>query len=338
MQEWKQAVIASQKKKPMPILTFPIIQEMGISVRTLISDSHTQAQAMKRLSERNDWLAAVSMMDLSLEAEAFGAEIQVGDNEVPTVVGSIVSTQEEAEQLAVPEIGAGRTQIYIDAMKQAVEEITDRPVLAGVIGPFSLAGRLIGVTAIMKACRKKPEMVHTVMRKCTAFIQSYIGAYRETGANGIVMAEPLTGMLSPKFAEEFSEPYVREIVECVQSEDFLVIYHNCGNSTLSMMDSILRVGAGGYHFGNAIDLSQAVARCPEDVLCMGNVSPATFAFGSVEEIRAETLAVLTACCHAPNFVISSGCDIPPIAKWENIDAFEETVTDFYRKQVSFAIF
>ena len=82
-------------------------------------------------------------MDLSVEAECFGAPISVSDDEVPTVKSSVVSTPEEVEALAVPEIGAGRTQIYIDAIKKAAKMIEDRPVFAGIIGPYSLAGRLL---------------------------------------------------------------------------------------------------------------------------------------------------------------------------------------------------
>ena len=96
-----------------------------------------------------------------------------------------------------------------------------------------------------------------------------------------------------------------------------------------MMDSILRVGAQGYHFGNVISMKEAVAMCPSDLLCMGNVDPATFTFGTPEKIREETLGVMRDCCENPNFVISSGCDIPPVAKWENIDAFYQAAKDFY---------
>ncbi|MDE7221590.1 MAG: uroporphyrinogen decarboxylase family protein [Oscillospiraceae bacterium] len=332
MNLWKDQVIASQVKQPMPILSFPAIQLLGITVKELISSSETQAKAMKLLAERNPSLAAVSMMDLSVEAEAFGAQIQVNDHEVPVVTGAVVNTQEEAEALEIPEVGAGRTQIYIDAMTRAVELIQDRPVLAGVIGPFSLAGRLIGTVEVMKACKRKPQLVHTVMEKCTRFIISYIQAYQATGANGIVMAEPLTGLLSPRFAVEFSEPYVKRIVDAVQSEDFIVLYHNCGNNTMLMMDSLLRVGAKGYHFGNAISMEEAVSHCPADILCMGNVDPASFTFGTVDSMVLQTRQVLEACSQSPNFIISSGCDIPPIARWENIDAFYETVRGYYAEK------
>ncbi|MCI8525426.1 MAG: methyltransferase [Oscillospiraceae bacterium] len=329
MSAWKDQVIAAPVKKPMPILTFPVIQLMGITVKELISDSETQAKAMKLLADRDDSLASVSMMDLSLEAESFGAEILVNDDEVPAVIGCLVPDQAAADALVVPEVGVGRTQIYLDAMARSVELITDRPVLAGIIGPYSLAGRLMDTAKVMKACKKNPQLVHTVMKKCTQFLIAYAKAYRDAGANGIVMAEPLTGLLSPKMAVDFSEPYVKEIVDAVQTDDFIVIYHNCGNNTMLMMDSILRVGAKGYHFGNAISMAEAVSKCPGGLLCMGNVNPATFTFGTPEDIARETRSVMDACCHAPHFVISSGCDIPPIAKWENIDAFYRAAADFY---------
>ena len=88
---------------------------MGISVRELISDSEAQARGMALVAERTDAAAAVSLMDLSLEAECFGATIRVSDDEVPTVTGALVTDEDEANALAVPAVGAGRTGIYLEA-------------------------------------------------------------------------------------------------------------------------------------------------------------------------------------------------------------------------------
>jgi uroporphyrinogen decarboxylase len=330
MDEWKDQVIANPVKQPLPILSFPAVKLMGISVQELISDSKTQAQAMRIISERNISLAAVSMMDLSLEAEAFGAEIRVADDEVPTVIGSLVKTAQDAENLSVPQVGAGRTQIYVDAVRYAVELIQDRPVFAGIIGPFTLAGRLFGLTQILKATKKNPEMVHVVLEKCNRFLIDYIEAYKNVGANGVLMAEPLTGLLSPALAEKFSEPYVKEIVDQVQEPSFMVMYHNCGDNALLMIDSILRVGAKGYHFGNVISMPEAVKKCPRDVLCLGNLDPGIFVYSTRDQIVEKTIQMIEA-SEAPNYIPSSGCDIPPVAQWDNIDAFYEATSSFYGK-------
>ena len=161
---------------------------------------------------------------------------------------------------------------------------------------------------------------------------AYAKAYKEAGANGIMMAEPVAGLLSPALEEEFSSPYVKKIVDAVQDENFVVIYHNCGDNTPVMIDSILSTGAAAYHFGNSIDMLDMLHRVPEDTVIMGNVDPAAqFRMGTPESIREATLAVMSRCCSYPNFVISSGCDIPPQSPWGNIRAFFKAVDEFYEK-------
>ena len=332
MKTWLEELKAAPVKKAMPVLSFPAIQLMGVSVRELISDSSLQAQGMALVAQRVDSAASVSLMDLSVEAECFGAQIRVSDEEVPTVVGQVVSTEEEAEALAIPEVGACRTGLYIDAIKKAAGLITDRPVFAGVIGPFSLAARLLDVTEVMIDCYEEPDMVHIVLDKVTQFLCAYCQAYKEAGANGVVLAEPVAGLLSPALAEEFSGPYVKRIVDAVQDDSFLVIYHNCGGSTIQQIDSILATGSAAYHFGNAIDMAEMMTHIPAGTVAMGNVDPAgEFRNGTPESIRAATWKVMEACCQYPNFVISSGCDIPPLSRWENINAFFAAVAEFYAR-------
>lgn len=331
MKQWVKDVIAAPKKQAVPVLSFPAIQLMDISVKDLISDSELQSKGMKAVADRVASGASVSLMDLSLEAECFGAQIHFSDDEVPTVVGAMISSEEEADALEVPKIGAGRTQIYIDAIEKAVDLITDRPVFAGVIGPFSLAGRLMDVSEAMIYCYEEPDMVHTVLEKVTEFITEYILAYKNVGAHGVVMAEPLAGLLSPALAEEFSSEYVKKIVDAVQDDNFIVVYHNCGNCTIQMIDSILATGAPVLHFGNAIAMDEMMEKIPADVIAMGNVDPAgQLRNGTIDSVKASTKEVMEKCCKYPNFVISTGCDVPPMSKWENIDAFFEAVEEYYQ--------
>ena len=329
MKQWLSELRAAEKKKPMPVLSFPSISLMNITVRELISDSETQAKGMKLIADRVDAAASVSMMDLSIEAEAFGCQIRVSDEEVPTVTGSIVHSEEEAQALRVPDVGEGRTGKYIEAIGQAKRLITDRPVFAGVIGPFSLAARLMDVSEAMIYCYDEPNTVHCVMRKVTEFLTAYILEYKKIGADGVVIAEPVTGILSPALAEEFSEPYCKQIVDAVQDDNFIAIYHNCGNNTITIIGSILRVGSAAYHFGNAVSMREILKHIPPDIVAMGNVDPSTqFRNGTPGSVKSETKRVLAECARHGNFVISSGCDIPPMAPWENIDAFFEAVREF----------
>lgn len=332
MMQWLEELKAAPVKKAMPILSFPSIQLLGIGVKELILDSDLQAAGMKKVAERTNAAAAVSMMDLSVEAEAFGSEIRFSDDEVPNVIGHLIADAKQADALQIPAVGTGRTGLYIEAIRKVCTMISDRPVLAGAIGPFSLSGRLLDVSEAMFYCYDEPDLVHTVLKKVTGFIIQYIQAYKDVGAHGIVIAEPLAGLLTPGLNEEFSVPYCRQIVDALQSEDFVVIYHNCGNGILHMVDEIVTIGAGAYHFGNAIDMVEMLKRFPSDIVVMGNIDPAgQFRNGTPASLRQETLHLLEACKEYPNFVISSGCDIPPLSSWENIDAFFAAVEEFYSR-------
>lgn len=331
MTKWVDDVLAAKEKKGFLVLSFPAIQKMGITVKELISSSDLQAQAMKIVADSTPEAAAsVSMMDLSLEAEAFGSTVHFSDDEVPTVTGSIVNSEEDADALVVPEIGAGRTQIYVDAIEKAVKLIDDRPVMAGVIGPFSLAGRLMDVSEAMIYCYDEPDMVHTVLEKVTEFIIKYINAYKAVGANGVLIAEPLAGLLSPALEEEFSAEYVKKIVAATQTDDFIVCYHNCGNCTVQQIESITSNGCRVLHFGNAIDMGEMMPKIPANIIAMGNVDPAgQFRNGTPESVKAETLALMEKCAKYPNFIPSSGCDVPPLSSWDNIQAFFDAINEYY---------
>ena len=321
---WDAAKVGS--KKAMPILSFPAAQKLGVSVETLVKDASLQAKAMEIVALETDTIAAVSLMDLSVEAEAFGAKVRFAEDEVPAIIGQLVSDEDEANDLEVPDLSAGRASLCVEAVRTAKQNITDKPVLAGMIGPYSLAGRLCDVTEIMYLCFDEPESVHTVLDKVTQYLIQYGQAMKDAGADGVMMAEPLAGILSPDMAEEFSMPYVKRIIDALQDEDFAVLYHNCGNSVPQMLESIYALGAAAYHFGNAIDMEAVMKVTPADILVMGNVDPAgQFASGTVESITAATRELLDKCGSYPNFVPSSGCDIPAHASWDNIHAFFKAV-------------
>lgn len=328
MKKWVMSL--AESKKPLPILSFPSAKLLGVTVYQLTHDAKTQASGIIRVASETDSAAAVTMMDLSVEAEAFGCEIKADENEVPTVIGALITDEDEARALAVPEMGTARTGMFVEAAKLAKEAINDRPVLAGMIGPFSLAGRLMDVSEALVNCIAEPDFVHIALDKALEFLVSYAKAYKEAGLDGIVLAEPLSGLLSPDLEEEFSAPYVKKLIELVQDNDFIVIYHNCGPNVPLMTESLVSNGAAAYHFGDAVDLKEMLEKMPENVPVCGNISPSEqFLNGTPDSMKSAVTQLLEKCSVHKNFVLSSGCDIPPASSWENINAFFEASKDFY---------
>ena len=177
------------------------------------------------------------------------------------------------------------------------------------------------MTRIFMNLISDPALVHTVLEKCTQFLIGYAKAYKAAGTQGIFIAEPAAGLISPAQCEEFSSRYVSRIVAAVQDENFMVVLHNCGN-TKKLVPTMLSTGAQGFHFGNAVNMMDILPQIPDHILAFGNLDPASvFKQGTPEEVKAKTSALLECLSDYRNFVLSSGCDIPPGTPATNIDAF-----------------
>lgn len=230
--------------------------------------------------------------------------------------------------MQIPSLDTARIPEYLKANRLSAEAITDKPVFGGCIGPFSLAGRLYDLSEMMMALYTEPETITILLEKCTEFLTNYIRAIKETGVNGVILAEPAAGLVSNDDCIKFSTLYVRKIVEALQDDNFMIILHNCGNGGHST-DAMVQSGAKGLHFGNKIDMVKAINDIPGDILVMGNLDPVgLFKQSSAEEVYNATKELLTRTADADNFILSSGCDVPPHIPFENISAFYQAVEDF----------
>lgn len=289
MNTWIKEILESDLRIAIPIMTHPGIETIGKNVIDAVTDGDVHFQAINSATETYDTTACTVIMDLTVEAEAFGCAIHFPEHEVPSVTGRLVYDEDSVNRLQVPPLTVGRVPEYLKANRLAVEKIRNKPVLSGCIGPFSLAGRLYD------------------------------------------MSEPAAGLLSGEDCQMYSSIYVKQIVEAVQDDTFVVILHNCGN-TGQCTEAMIETGAAALHFGNAINMEETLKLCPEDIVVMGNIDPV----GILKQADAATVYRITAgllekTAMYKNFVISSGCDMPPLVPAENIKAFYQAVSDFNTK-------
>ena len=321
-------IIQRKEVVAIPVMTHPGIELNGNTVRQAVCDGEVHYKAVMTLAKRYPSAAACTIMDLTTEAEAFGAEIAFSDEAVPAVSSRLLPDVESIDRLQVPSLSAGRIPQYLKANLLAAKEISDVPLFSGCIGPFSLAGRLYDMSEIMMLIYENPDAAHTLLRKCTDFIEKYCLALKQTGANGVLMAEPAAGLLSDEDCRTFSSNYVKRIVQRVQDDSFIVILHNCGN-TGHCTKAMVSTGAAAYHFGNKCRMEDVIKEVPPTALTMGNIDPVSvFKDGMPFQMRQTVMDLLDRMRPYPNFVLSSGCDTPPHTSMSNIDAFFEALHQF----------
>jgi uroporphyrinogen decarboxylase len=321
-------VLGSNRRLAMPVLSFPGAKMISSTVTDVVTDPGKQVAAQVALHEKFHTPFLMSAMDLSVESEEFGSDVTFSDEEVPTVRGRLVTIMDAVEELRIPVVGTKRTKVYVETVRTLAQLPGGIPVLGGMIGPFSLAGRLFGVSEALAETAGDPDVILALLEKATGFLVAYARAFKEAGAQGVIIAEPTAGLMSPSSAMQFSTPFVRRIMQTVEDERFQVILHNCG-ARIGHLKAKLDTGVTMLHFGKPMDLVAAIGMVPPNVVVCGNLDPSeVFVGSSPEVVRQKTRDLLEVMRRHRNFVISSGCDIPAQAPMENLEAFFETVAEF----------
>jgi uroporphyrinogen decarboxylase len=311
---------AQDRRKVVPLMAFPGVQLSKYSVRQILFNSKAQVETSRALAERFKPDALFQVMDLSVEANALGLQVRFPLNESPSVEDHPVKSPDDLEQFSrIDILKDGRIMAFLEAMREMKETI-DMPIGGYVIGPFTLAGRMMGESEAAMAAIDDPSGLEQIVEFATERILRYGKALVSAGADMIAILEPTGVILSPDQFRQFSGKYVKRILDGL---DTMGILHICGDSN-HIIPYMCETGAQGLSLDSDVDLPKAIELLPEDVVMIGNLDPvACVAQSTAEEVREASLQLLESMSKYPNFIFSTGCDLPPETPLENIRAMIE---------------
>ncbi|MDO4555011.1 MAG: uroporphyrinogen decarboxylase family protein [Lachnospiraceae bacterium] len=305
-------------EKISPCLFYPAIIQMGESVKDVLTDGKKQAEVFQYIEKSYPSPIIIRMSELWCEAASFGVELSMAERDFPHLGTPVLKTPADYESLQVPEVRNEIITPMIEAVSIAAPALS-KPIVAGITGPYTLASVICDPTEVMMSCMMEPDEAKGLMEKVTSFLVDYALAYKNAGAAGIIIAEPSITMIAPDTAEEFSNYYIKKIIDAVQDDSFFVIYHNCG-AVNPHLDVILSLPADAFHFGSDVDLNLALDKADPSRYVMGNVEPRWFLQKNAPAINEKVKELKVLADLHENFIISTGCDLSPAAKAENIDA------------------
>lgn len=308
-------------KKPLPILASCTHTLCNKTLCDFLQNPHDIACGIFKAYKKIEPLAATSIMDLSAEAKTFGAKVTAPKNSAPKVLQAIADSLDSARALKVPDPANSQTSIYINSVKEFVSIASPCPILACLSGPLTLASLLGGT--------KDTDVVKILLEKSTEFLINYAAEFKRAGASGIFIAEPMSAVLTHGQYVDFSVKFINKISQAVRDENFAIVYHNCADNAAENLCDILKIEADTYHFGNSCDIVKILEKTPQDKFVAGNLDPQIFCKNTPDEVANLTLLALQKTANFDNFFISSGCEIPPNADWQNIQAFAQASKKFY---------
>lgn len=211
-----------------------IIRDKGLSfpkVHTNKIDIFTLAKALKE--DKNDKICRVPFC-VTVEAEALGADIKLGDNKSgPRVNDYLFNSVEELSNIKVLDLTKGRIREVLTAVEMLDKK--DEVVALNVEGPFTIISSLIDPLNFYKGIRKNRELVDKFMEVIEDNIVKYILAGIKSGAQIISYADPVGSIdiVGPKIYKELSGKVTYNVLKRIEDKLEGVIVHLCGKTSIA---------------------------------------------------------------------------------------------------------
>jgi len=195
---------------------------------------------------------------------------------------------------------------------------------AYVTGPYTLAALLTGADEAAMATIVNSEYLNKICEIAYKKIGDYIELLIEAGAQSICILEPSAVMLGPDQFKEFSSKFVRMFCEKYSDTDVSFIYHICGNS-MHLVKLMEESGVDALSLDSpetGVYLVEAARRVNEKTIIIGNINPTgTILNGCCQNVSSDVDHLLEQMKEFPNFILSTGCDLPQETPIENIKCF-----------------
>lgn len=314
-----------KRRLVIPLVGFPGLNLTGCTVKLAQQNFGEHYKVLKAIAETFNPDAIFPLMDLSVEANALGRYTIFPKGESATVIREEFKPEDLAAAEQVNILYDTRLLGYVETIK-LLNHGLQPSILRGayVTGPYTLAALLLGADEAARDTIEKCDELMKLCRFTTSKILDYVRLLISNGAQIICILEPSAVMLGPIQFEQFSGCFVKSIVNDCRNSETSLVYHICGNS-MHLIEKMAESGVDALSLDSpdsGVDLNAAADKISSDLIIMGNINPTgTILYGHPDEVEIEVSCLLNKMEHYPNFILSTGCDLPQDIPIENIIAF-----------------
>lgn len=212
-----------------------IVKETGVNFPNVHLDSKQMAVLAKAMKDYHGDNITTVPFCLTVEAEALGADIKMGDEKIGPRVGNYVfNSIEDLEKISLIDLSKERISEVLKAVD--ILKNDDETVALTVQGPFAIMSCLIDPRLFFKAVKKDKLSVDRFMETICDSIVMYIEEGVKRGAK-IISFSDSTGtidVLGPRMYKEYSGRYAYNILKKVENRLGNSILHICGVTSMSM--------------------------------------------------------------------------------------------------------
>jgi MtaA/CmuA family methyltransferase len=289
------------------------------AVNTYWPEAHSDAEKMVKLAkaayELTGLEAARVPFDQAVEAEALGGTMEI-KGDMPTITRHAFKS---FSSLRIPEnfLELKRMPVVLDAVERMKEEVGDYlPVIAGMVGPFTVSTLVFGPTFTLKSAITSPKELAKAILTFVDPLTDYAKELFSRGADIVVIEDMYTSQIGPRlFREHAKEPLKR----LISSLNGIVVLHICGN-VVPIITDMMETGADGVSVETTARLDEIMAATKGRLAVIGNIGPIDpLMQGTPDGVEEAVRSAIEGGVD----VVSPGCSIAPRSPLENVKRMVE---------------
>lgn len=203
-------------------------------------------------------------------------------------------TQKDVDQ--VREFDPEESVPYVgEALTILRKEVNNEAAVLGFVGaPFTLASYVVEggsskhFSKIKRLAFSEPKVLHALLQKFATSMAKYVKYQADKGAQAVQIFDSWATELSPVDFEEFSLPYLKQIVDSVKQThpNLPIILYASGSGGL--LERLPLTGVDVVSLDWTVDMAEGRRRLGSDIAVQGNVDPGVL-FGSKEFITSRIM-------------------------------------------------
>lgn len=317
-----------------PFQGFWALAYSNVTVMESINNPKVAAEAQFRVIDDCHIDGLETMWDWLIPAEVMGCGVKIPETGTIPTMTHIINEEGDLDKIEPPDPKVVHDFYRFKAARETTEIMADRIgkdhyLIASWPAPFTIAGELRGVEAMMMECFVEEDFIHALVDKSVEISKVFLEQINEWPVDAAVVADPTASgdLVSADDYAKFSLNATKQIVKCLKSGGKEEINHICGN-TFDRIEHVYETGSIAYSVDFQVDMGEAVKKMNGRMAMIGNINPAATIFsGTPESVRKETKEILEKGGKV-GFLFGSGCDIPVGSAYENVHAMSEVFMNF----------
>lgn len=295
----------------------------GVPLDDYVRDGETLARCQLKALHQYGYDAVFSVMDVNVETEAAGSVLRYPGDQYSVIERYALSQGAEWDGLAVPDpMRAGRMPEMLKALTILRGELRDEVAVIGcILGPFTLTTQLLGLEPTLYLAIDDPPRLAHLMDYATEVVIRFGLAQLRAGAHLPMVFDPSASpaVIPPGFFREFELPRLKRVFQALSEAGAIANWLHIAGPGASILPYYEKAGVHVANFDYMVSADEANSCLPGTCL-NGNIKSLLFVEGSPAEVETEAVDLLRAFRDRRGFILSSGCEIPPEAKPENVAA------------------